>query len=122
MSLDILLHPFRPLEQPTDLTAMDLDTLMPATAHTLTNHLSCRFPSPSLLLHPKPHPSSTYQLKYALPFIFLLTNVFLPDFVFSLAKNPCLRFCTLRDGLYVFRGADRPVEDEKGRVNGIIVV
>jgi hypothetical protein len=58
-----------------------------------------------------------YQLKLSLPFALLLINTFLPPLDFSLAKNPCRRFCTRRLGLYVSRFAPRKAEAEKGRVD-----
>jgi hypothetical protein len=59
-----------------------------------------------------------YQVNQFLPFDRLRVKIFLPVFDFRRAKYPCLRFWTLRDGLYVFRGADREVDVEKLRFGG----
>lgn len=47
---------------------------------------------------------TNYQLKNFLPFVRLLVKMAWPDFVLMRDKNPCLRFCTLLDGLYVSLG------------------
>lgn len=76
----------------------------------------------AILLHsplPSPHIAG-YQLKEALCFLLLLAKIFLPSFDLILLKKPCLRFCTLRDGLNVSRFPAREVEVEKGRAGGVI--
>jgi hypothetical protein len=70
---------------------------------------------------PKPFSRQLYQVNALLPFCFLLRRIFLPFFDFVLASHPCLRFCTLREGLNVLRGARRGVEVEKERVDGGVV-
>jgi hypothetical protein len=45
----------------------------------------------------------------------LRTKISLPVFDFIRARYPCRRFWTLREGLYVFRGAGRGAVVEKGR-------
>lgn len=59
---------------------------------------------------------NNYQLKYNLPFALLLASVFRPLGVFDLDKNPCRRFCTLRDGLKVLRLCPRAAEEANERV------
>ncbi len=48
-------------------------------------------------------------------FSLLLASRLLPVLDLTLAKNPDLRFCTFREGLYVFRFAPRVADAEKGR-------
>lgn len=42
--------------------------------------------------------------------------IFRPVLVLNLAKNPCRRFCTSREGLYVARFPAREAEAEKERI------
>lgn len=57
-----------------------------------------------------------HQLRYFLPFARRRFKIDCPVRVRTRAKKPCRRFCTLRDGLKVFRGAPRETDDENVRL------
>lgn len=69
-----------------------------------------------------------YQLKSFLPLSRRLIRIFRPVLVLNLAKNPCRRFCTSREGRYVARLPASEAEAEKERnwlksgVTGAVVV
>jgi len=56
-----------------------------------------------------------YQLISLLPFAMRRFIIVRPALVLSRAKNPCRRFCTRREGLYVQRLPAREAEAENGR-------
>ena len=55
---------------------------------------------------------AVHQLRYFLPFARRRFKIACPVLVRSRDKKPCRRFCTLRDGLKVFRGARREIDEE----------
>jgi hypothetical protein len=63
----------------------------------------------------RPMRLSDYQLISLLPFAMRRFIIVRPAFVLSRARNPCRRFCTRREGLYVQRLPAREAEAENGR-------
>ena len=55
-----------------------------------------------------------HQLKFFLPFALRLARIFLPSAVLLRDRNPCRRFCTRREGLYVHLFCPRVLVVEKG--------
>ena len=84
----------------------------PCHLQTPDTDASVQTPHPCTDKHPSP-----YQLRSFLPFNLRLASNALPFFVFTLAKNPLLRFCTRLEGLYVFLFAPRKAEAEKRRAD-----
>lgn len=73
-------------------------------------------PSRSDSLSIPPIRKRDYQLKYFLPFNCLLFMVCCPFLSLIRARKPCLRFCTLLDGLNVLLGAPNVADAENDRV------
>jgi hypothetical protein len=65
----------------------------------------------ALLIQSRPNHTCSSQysqwLRFVRPFTSLLISSFLPFFVLSLVKKPCLRLRTMCEGLYVSRGPQR---------------
>lgn len=57
-----------------------------------------------------------YHERYFLPLAIRLFNICCPFGSFSRARKPCLRFCTLLDGVKVLLGAPTAAEAEKLRI------
>jgi hypothetical protein len=64
----------------------------------------------------------SHQLKSFLPLSRRLFKINRPVRVFSLARNPCRRFCTLLEGLYVARLPRRLAEAENDRIWSMVMV